>query len=116
MVCGVGVCVFLRGGVVVLGCACCLMAFVNCVVDFVGDVGSRDGKMWLSGGAGLCIVCFRFCACVCFEPAIVVGEWALYSSWLFSSYACSAGCGCCWWSFRGCGMVVGSGVFGWGCR
>ena len=45
---------------VVLGCVCCLMAFVTFVVGFVGDVGSSDGKMWLSGGAGLCVVCFAF--------------------------------------------------------
>ena len=55
---GSGFVFFVRGGVVVLGCVCCLMAFVNCVVDFVGDVGSRDGRTWLSGGFGLCVVCF----------------------------------------------------------
>jgi hypothetical protein len=42
----------------VLGCLCCLMAFVNCVVNFVGDVGSRVGKTWLIGGVRLCVVCF----------------------------------------------------------
>jgi hypothetical protein len=49
----------------VLGCVCCLMAFVTCVVGFVGDVGSSDGKMWLSGGAGLCVVCFAGFVLVC---------------------------------------------------
>ncbi len=30
---------------VVLGCVCCVMAFVNCVANLVGEIGSRVGKM-----------------------------------------------------------------------
>ena len=56
---------FLRGGVVVLGCVCCVMAFVNCVASLVGEKGSRVGKMWLCGSVRLCVVCLFGCVRGC---------------------------------------------------
>ena len=48
-----------------LGCVCCLMAFVNCVVNLVGDVGSRVGKLCMGGGVVLCVVWFVVFVRVC---------------------------------------------------
>ena len=41
------------------------MAFVNCVDNLVGEVGSRVVKMWLCGSVRLCIEWFFGCVLVC---------------------------------------------------
>ena len=41
------------------------MAFVNCVDNLVGEVGSRVVKMWLCGSVRLCVKWFFGCVLVC---------------------------------------------------
>ncbi len=57
---------------VVYGCVCCAVAFVNYVVNLVGEVGSRVGKTWLCGCVRLCVEWFFGCVLVCVLSVLLV--------------------------------------------
>ena len=48
------------------------MAFVNCVDNLVGEVGSRVVKMWLCGSVRLCVEWFFGCVLVCVLRVLLV--------------------------------------------
>ncbi len=57
---------------VVYGCVCCAVAFVGCVVNLVGEVGSRVGKMWLGGSVRVCVGWFLGFVFVCVLSVLLV--------------------------------------------
>ena len=48
------------------------MAFVNCVDNLVGEVGSRVVKLWLCGSVRLCVEWFFGCVLVCVLRVLLV--------------------------------------------